>query len=104
MIKIEILYHNNEFASLEVKGHANAGQYGQDIVCSGVSAVVFGGLANVLNEENYKYDIDEEKGYFHIECVSKNSEHDKIVFETVITSLKKIEEEYPKNVHINECK
>ena len=47
MIKIKICYIQNEFKSIEVKGHANAAPYGQDIVCSGVSAVVFGGLANI---------------------------------------------------------
>ena len=102
MIKIKIYYINNEFKSIEVKGHANAGQYGQDIVCSAVSAVIFGGLANINNEENYKYEIDEEKGYFYIESNGKNSTHDKVVFETIITSVKKIQSEYPKNVHIDE--
>lgn len=103
MIKIEILYHNNDIASIEVKGHANAGAYGQDIVCAGVSAVVLGGLANIVNEENYRYDIDEEKGYIHLDVVGKNSDHDKVVLETVVTGLKKIQDEYPKNVQINEC-
>ena len=102
MIKIKICYIQNEFKSIEVKGHANAAPYGQDIVCSGVSAVVFGGLANINCEENYTYEIDEEKGYFYIESNGKNSEHDKVVLETIITSLRKIENEYPKNVHIDE--
>jgi len=103
MIKIKIYCIEKEFKSIEVKGHANAAEYGKDIVCSGVSAVIFGGLANIQNEENYKYEIDEKKGYFFIESNGKNSSHDKIVLETIIASLKKIENEYPKNVHIEEC-
>ena len=102
MIKITILYNENKFASLEVKGHANSAEYGQDIVCSAVSALIFGGLSNILNEENYEHYDDEKKGYFQLECISKNSDHDKVVIETVIAGIRKIQKEYPKNVRLEE--
>ena len=45
MTEIEALYEENEFY-LTIKGHAEYGEYGKDIVCSAVSILAFTSHAN----------------------------------------------------------
>lgn len=42
MVTVEINRHDNRIDSFTLSGHANAGPYGHDLVCAGVSAVAFG--------------------------------------------------------------
>ena len=44
MIRVKVTYQKEIVTSLTVSGHANSGEYGKDLVCAGVSAVVVGGL------------------------------------------------------------
>ncbi|MCR5230567.1 MAG: ribosomal-processing cysteine protease Prp [Solobacterium sp.] len=41
--------HSGRIQTLSVSGHAGSDEYGKDLVCAAVSAVVFG-LANALDE------------------------------------------------------
>ena len=49
MIKVDIAYKGKGIESILIKGHANCGDYGKDLVCAGVSAVSVGAL-NALEE------------------------------------------------------
>ena len=45
MTKITVRYSDTgEFVSLHSVGHANSGDYGKDIVCAAISAVILGGI------------------------------------------------------------
>ena len=59
-------------------------------------------FAKVFYNMESPYEMDEETGYFYIESKGNVTEHDKVVLETIITSVKNIQSEYPKNVHIDE--
>ncbi len=104
MVKATITYRGKGFESLEVKGHADSGEYGKDLVCAAVSAIVVGAL-NALEGEEDIYDICIEEG--HVKCFAKTngiSDHDETVIETLIIQLKTIEVSYPKNLEIKERK
>lgn len=57
MIKVHIVRDNQGFIwEFSVKGHAGAGRLGRDIVCAGVSAIVYtalGGLQELADIESY---------------------------------------------------
>ncbi len=97
MIKVKVV-NNPSFKELEVKGHANSAPHGEDLVCSAVSAVVIGGLNNLANPKDFQIEIKE--GYVSIKALKEIITHDEVVLETIITSLKCIEEDYPSYMKI----
>lgn len=70
---IKATFKKNElgqFVSMEVTGHAMAGEYGSDIVCAGVSSLVISMVNNIerLAKITPIIDVDEvEGGYLYIE-------------------------------------
>lgn len=52
MIRVKIFHNNdNNIVKIEMRGHADAGEYGSDIVCSAVSALsisIVNGLESVV--------------------------------------------------------
>ena len=103
MIKVEISYKGKGFSSLLVKGHANTGEYGKDLVCAAVSAVTVGAM-NAIENPDDDFEIEIEEG--RLSCTAKGavSEHDEDVIETLIIQLKTIEASYPKAIEIKERK
>ncbi len=97
MIRVLIKYVNNNLELLKIKGHAESDEYGHDLVCAGVSALVTAGLNNLDGIKNY--DVIYEEGDVEIKP-NDITEHDEIVLETVVVGLKSIEESYPENVKI----
>ena len=98
MIKVLIKKEEKKFVSLEVKGHAKSADEGQDLVCAGVSSVLTGGLNSLENPQDF--DIELSEGYCSVVAKNSVSSHDEVVLETIITSLKTIEESYGKFIQI----
>ena len=100
MIKVKVTKKHGQIIALVVSGHANSGEYGKDLVCAGVSAVVIGGL-NSLQQKSH-CDIEVNDGYVSINAKKLLIEHDAIVLETIVTSLLTIEKNYHKYIKITE--
>ena len=98
MIKVLINQEEKKFKSLEVKGHANSAPHGEDLICAAVSSILTGGLNNLQNPKDFVLKLDE--GYAYVEAKDSISSHDEVVLETIITSLKTIEESYGKFIQI----
>ena len=98
MIKVLINQEENNFISLEVKGHAGSGPEGHDLVCAAVSAVLTGGFNSLENPKDFEIELSE--GYAYLKANKTVSSHDEIVIETIVNSLKTIEESYGKFIQI----
>lgn len=61
MIKVEVEYKGKGFHSLLIKGHANTGDYGKDLVCAGVSAVSIGAM-NALADPEEDFEMRWSRG------------------------------------------
>ena len=90
MIKVEIDYQGKDLTSLKVKGHADSGTYGKDLVCAAVTAMLIG-AANALEDEAAGFEVKLEEGNASFIPVSPISEHDSVVLETLIIQLKTLE-------------
>lgn len=103
MINVVITKSEDEILNVLISGHANSGEYGHDLVCSGVSSVVFGAL-NSLQEVDkaFKIKLNEEKGLTEITPLYRPSYENKIVLKVLITSLKTIAESYGDYIKIRE--
>ncbi|MBE7025044.1 MAG: ribosomal-processing cysteine protease Prp [Ruminococcaceae bacterium] len=91
----------NDTHTLAVSGHANFAEYGKDIVCAGVSALVQALMG--WCEENYdkvsRISVDNEAGEVIISC---NGEEDiSAVFYMTAIGLEQIANRYPGHVQID---
>ena len=104
MITVDITL-NDEGQVYEVimDGHADYGSHGQDIVCAGASAVLFGSINAVMGLTNEKPDIDydDDGGHFHYRSVNTNDEKAQLILQAMLVSLQTIEEEYNENIRLN---
>ena len=99
MIKIKSGHaSNNQVNFLEITGHANSAEYGQDLVCAAVSVVVTGGFNNLVNVRDYEIKLEEGHAYFKSE--RPLDAHDEVVIETIVCGLNTIREENPKFIAI----
>ena len=116
MIKCEITRNENDAViRFIVKGHAGQDEYGSDIVCSAVSAVVYtalGALDELAGCSEY-YDVREtDEGISvedeHIEFVlpdnleEKRFEKAQVILESMIIGLKQIEHIYDEYVSVTD--
>lgn len=106
MIKVAVSRCNGSIISIEVTGHAFDGEYGNDVVCAGVSSVVIG-LLNAIDElasGSCQIDKDSETARISIIVTSKSSKITQTILETGIIQLKTIKHSYPKRIKISEEK
>ena len=87
--------------TLMVLGHANYAEYGKDIVCAGVSALVQA-LIGLIENNDCSADfvsIDETGGEVVVSC--EGGERLAAVFEVTTTGLEQIAYSYPDHVQID---
>ncbi|WEG73832.1 ribosomal-processing cysteine protease Prp [Vagococcus intermedius] len=92
---------DGRIVSFEMRGHANAGPYGSDIVCAGVSALTFStvngieALAGII--PIVEIDVADE-GYLYFETeediTQEQSNIAQILLENLVLGLQGIQEEH----------
>lgn len=86
-------------ALLEVQGHANYADFGNDIVCASIStALLF--TANLIEKLNLSYNIIDlvcEEGYFRLQVKTTDFTANAI-FENLEYTLEDISKQYPKHL------
>lgn len=106
---IEAVYHR-KFNRVTVKGHAESGPKGHDLICAGVSALVGTLAANVQwLSDAYKGDmrdmcIDTKEGTAEISVKStrKYKAVVELIFSTVCMGFALLAERYPENITYEE--
>ncbi|MBE4704031.1 ribosomal-processing cysteine protease Prp [Spiroplasma platyhelix] len=102
MVKVSFYYQTNNIVRAEVEGHSNFDQVGKDIVCAGISAVVFGSLNaldNLVSQAEVK--IAQSDGRIVI-TVLKPTNDNQMILKTMLWQLKTISDQYVKNISIKE--
>ncbi|NLG81724.1 MAG: ribosomal-processing cysteine protease Prp [Bacilli bacterium] len=100
MTKVTIKKKDDLITDIEIKGHALSGPYNQDLVCAGISSIVFG-TCNALAELS-SYDEDQIgfiDGLIRIPNISEDSET-QLICQVMIVQLKTIEQSYPQYIEI----
>ena len=92
MIKVIYELKEDNYTYLKVSGHANFEDSGKDLICAGVSSIMFG-LLNALDSLNENVEIKQLTN--KIEVINHcNSSKVQDYFELVMMQLKTIEESY----------
>lgn len=94
MIKARYTADGNKH-TLSIRGHANYGEYGKDIVCAGVSAIVQALMGWVENNPHTAecVTIDDRTGEIIIAC--EGGEDVSAVFSMTTIGLEQISRAYP---------
>lgn len=84
---------------ITISGHANYDNYGNDIVCSSVSSIVYTTINGILNiNSSSLYVTDEDT--LTIEVLSSDLVTNKLI-ENMMLLLSEVESKYPKNISIS---
>lgn len=96
--RVYFLYKNNNLFSIKSIGHAEFSVLGKDIVCAGISSVIFGFL-NAIESFDVNIEIVKEKAMINIEF---NESNEKInnYGELLLIQLNTISHVYSKNLKI----
>ena len=102
MIKVLVKRNNKYITQVKIKGHAEFGEYGKDLVCAGVSAIATG-ICNTLAKKNFleqkKCAIVLKNGNIVID-VYEEDEVMQVILETLVISLESFVEDYHQYIKI----
>ncbi|WP_170007805.1 ribosomal-processing cysteine protease Prp [Bacillus fonticola] len=107
MIAVTVQQRDNRIHSLTLEGHAGFAKHGEDLVCAGVSAVIFGGINAVEELLSVSLQVEQrpnESGYIRADVpaglpVDKEANVE-LLLRSIISSLRTIERDYGKYVSI----
>lgn len=95
MIKIKIKKNNNKIDEISITGHAMFDDFGKDIVCSSVSSIVIT-TVNAIERIDKNSILYQEKPFFI--KVKKDNDITNKLLENMLSLLKELELQYPKNI------
>ena len=102
MITVTAVLENGSPVGFKVQGHANMGEYGEDLVCAAVSAIVQTAILGITEVCHISAGISIEEG--ETTCIlNKDATQDEIrqagiVINTMIAGLRSIQTTYPKTL------
>ncbi|HNV34221.1 MAG TPA: ribosomal-processing cysteine protease Prp [Bacillota bacterium] len=106
MIKVWVLKDGKRTVSYRVEGHAGWADYGNDIVCAAVSAIVIGAENGLCEIAGAVEKATSKDGYLEVELKRVLDERSSIQAEaiigTMVVTLKAIAGQYPDRIHIFE--
>lgn len=95
MIKIKTIKNNNKIEEISITGHAMYDNFGKDIVCSSVSSIVITTVNAIERIDKDSISYTEEP--FNLKIEKENEITEKLI-DNMISLLKELEEQYPKNI------
>ena len=98
MIKITIKSENKSVYEIVIKGHANYGTFGNDIVCAAVSTMAITTVNGILSLED-SLDYEENSGLLIIRT-KENTDVNQKLLDNMISMLEELKSQYPKNIEI----
>ncbi|MDG4655376.1 ribosomal-processing cysteine protease Prp [Ectobacillus antri] len=107
MIKVTIHRTSLGIQSFEMTGHANFAEHGKDLVCAGVSAVVFGSINSIeaLCHVQANINLGKNGGFLTYrlpELDNETFQKTQLLLEGMLVSLRTIEMDYGKYIRIKE--
>ncbi len=100
MIKIIYQKKDNQINKIQITGHANYAEFGKDIVCASVSSIVVTTINGILSIDNEAIKYIEEQTLL-IENLKEDEITNKLLV-NMLSLLKDLESDYPKNIKIRE--
>lgn len=100
MVSVEFKKVNDQLKSLTMSGHAESNEHGSDLVCAGISSIVFGALNGFDQLAENKFDIQVEPNYVSVSATDDACIVNKLL-NFVLIQLQTVENQYSQNIKIN---
>lgn len=105
MIEVRLKPHSlGGYKSIEMLGHAQYADYGKDIVCAGISALIQTAVLGLENVVNIKPSVQKKQGYFLLKLpdnmTMEELEKAKIILDTTFLGIEDISKSYPLNIRL----
>ena len=100
MVSVILFSHNSCLVGFQLKGHANCGAYGEDLVCASISSVAQTAILGITDVLKLDADITLQNG--NCVCILKETTSDSdrervdIVIRTMLCGLQSIASSNPK--------
>ncbi|MEG0264343.1 MAG: ribosomal-processing cysteine protease Prp [Erysipelotrichaceae bacterium] len=100
MISVSVYQSVDLIKKIEISGHAQAANKGEDLVCAGVSSIGIGTLnaLDLLSKNTCECSIQE--ACIHILVKDMEDKRTQIILQTMLIQLSTMEERYSKNIKI----
>ncbi|MBM7644712.1 uncharacterized protein YsxB (DUF464 family) [Scopulibacillus daqui] len=109
MIKVDVRRNQEgRIHIVTIKGHADAGPHGYDLICAGVSAVSFGSLNAIQSLTGLELNVKQgDQGGFlrcdvPMDIQPEHQEKVQLLLEGMIVSLRTIEASYGEHIQIDD--
>ena len=101
MISINVSFMDNDIHSITIQGHANQNRHGKDIVCAGVSAVVYGSINAIDDYQKDQIEFELKDGFTFIKVIHTSKEL-QLMLQMMLIQLKTLEESYQEYIQIKQ--
>ena len=99
MIKVVVDKQGDIYNHVSILGHAMYDSYGKDIVCSAVSSIVTTTVNGILRIEDGSLSYSVDKDGVNI-SVNSSLDTVQILIHNMVSLLKELEGNYPKNIQV----
>ena len=100
MIRVVFPEHDGVPVGFELRGHAGAGQTGNDIVCAAVSSAAYMTANTITDVLMIRAEIELDEGYLKVTVPEDQRERSAVVLQGFRLHLTQLTEQYPENIHI----
>lgn len=101
MISVNVTFIDQKIQQIEISGHSNFDRHGKDIVCAGVSAIVYGSINAIDQVKKNQIEFKIKEGYTFIK-VKKDSSNLQLLLKMMLVQLQTLEETYGQFIKINQ--
>ena len=102
MVRVTVFEERGTPVGFELTGHADAGAYGEDIVCAGISAITETALLGITDVLKLDAAWTRQEGHLRCELSRETAPEDldkaAVVFNTMIAGLTSLRQAYPKSL------
>lgn len=100
MIRVYIKRNDNHIKEIKMNGHARYAEYGEDIVCAGVSSCLTTSVNAILSFDKNAIEYSDENNFSLTNI--KEDEITNTLLDNLYRMLKEIENSYKENINIKE--
>ncbi|MBD8941929.1 MAG: ribosomal-processing cysteine protease Prp [Clostridiales bacterium] len=93
---------SDQFVGFEFDGHAEADEYGRDIVCAAASVLSINTINSIeeFTDDAFECNSDEESGYLMFRLTEELSNESKILMKSLVRGVKDIQKDNEKYIKI----
>jgi len=101
MIHVKVVKKVNDICKIHLNGHAEFAEFGKDIVCAGVSSILTTTVNGILRLHPNAITYNQNQDKFSVIKKEKDKTTN-VLLENMIDLLKELEQNYPKNIKVEE--